>query len=564
MSFWDIASTAATIAAGVYGGPMMGALTGAGIAGLRGQDPLMGGVSGYLSGMGGQGMAAAADKTAQTAMAAGTNTGTINQALLSQQGVLGSSAMNPTMTGFGGATAGGIGNIPTSVGNFGNVQNIDASIGGGNLTGYGGNFNSSRLPIKTPVPQNLITQPPVVPVTKPTVPAFMDTSKAVDATFNPNKLPPLETPPNLMKDVNNFKPIDTTIGADMSVTTDVPLAEQNRFVNQKTGFPDFTATEKFNAVIDNPQEFLRNYGDGNMMVGAGKVGLSALPMIASAFPAMYEQGYAEPEEDNRFRGPQGQLNLSGDTGLRLLKGGQVKKYEEGGGVTGISSSPGLPIAGATGIAESASETISGPGGTETFSSMIARGVHPANAAAMLGMDTAPYLDTGPGMEFTGTPGTTPTRSGIGELPPPPAPFTPETGFDYETYTGSYMAPGGMKTPVGMDPGVYEAGYPSPVGPGITKSRFEEMIRKGYANGGYLQGPGDGMSDSLPAMIGNNQPAALSEGEFVVPADVVSHLGNGSSNAGSKRLYAMMDEVRKARTGTEKQGKEIKPERFMPA
>ena len=211
------------------------------------------------------------------------------------------------------------------------------------------------------------------------------------------------------------------------------------------------------------------------------------------------------------------------------------------------------------MAESASETISGPGGTESFSEMVASGIHPANAAAMLGMDTAPYLDTGPGMEFTGTP-STPTSSGIGTLPPPPAPFTPETGFDYETYTGSYMAPGGMKTPVGIGTG----GYPSPVGPGITKSRFEEMIRKGYANGGYLQGPGDGMSDSLPAMIGNNQPAALSEGEFVIPADVVSHLGNGSSNAGSKRLYAMMDEVRKARTGTEKQGKEIKPERFMPA
>ena len=80
----------------------------------------------------------------------------------------------------------------------------------------------------------------------------------------------------------------------------------------------------------------------------------------------------------------------------------------------------------------------------------------------------------------------------------------------------------------------------------------------------LEGPGDGMSDSLAAQIDESQPAALSQGEFVVPADVVSHLGNGSSDAGSKRLYAMMDEVRKARTGTEKQGKEINPERYMPA
>jgi hypothetical protein len=88
--------------------------------------------------------------------------------------------------------------------------------------------------------------------------------------------------------------------------------------------------------------------------------------------------------------------------------------------------------------------------------------------------------------------------------------------------------------------------------------------EGYAQGGMLEGPGDGMSDSLAAQIDGSQPAALSQGEFVVPADVVSHLGNGSSDAGSKRLYAMMDEVRQARTGTEKQGKEINPERYMPA
>lgn len=86
----------------------------------------------------------------------------------------------------------------------------------------------------------------------------------------------------------------------------------------------------------------------------------------------------------------------------------------------------------------------------------------------------------------------------------------------------------------------------------------------FAEGGMLEGPGDGMSDSLAAKIDGSQPAALSQGEFVVPADVVSHLGNGSSDAGSKRLYAMMDEVRQARTGTEKQGKEINPERYMPA
>jgi hypothetical protein len=88
---------------------------------------------------------------------------------------------------------------------------------------------------------------------------------------------------------------------------------------------------------------------------------------------------------------------------------------------------------------------------------------------------------------------------------------------------------------------------------------------GYSDGGrMLKGPGDGMSDNIPGVIGGKQPARLADGEFVVPADVVSHLGNGSTDAGAKRLYAMMDTVRKARTGTKKQGKQIKAEKYLPA
>ena len=87
----------------------------------------------------------------------------------------------------------------------------------------------------------------------------------------------------------------------------------------------------------------------------------------------------------------------------------------------------------------------------------------------------------------------------------------------------------------------------------------------YSDGGrLLKGPGDGMSDNIPAMIGKKQPARLADGEFVVPADVVSHLGNGSTDAGAKKLYKMMDKIRAARTGKKKQAPEVKAERFMPA
>jgi len=87
---------------------------------------------------------------------------------------------------------------------------------------------------------------------------------------------------------------------------------------------------------------------------------------------------------------------------------------------------------------------------------------------------------------------------------------------------------------------------------------------GFSDGGQmLKGPGDGMSDSIPASIGGQQEARLADSEFVIPADVVSHLGNGSSDAGAKVLYNMMDRIRKARTGHTKQGKQINAEKFMP-
>jgi len=85
-----------------------------------------------------------------------------------------------------------------------------------------------------------------------------------------------------------------------------------------------------------------------------------------------------------------------------------------------------------------------------------------------------------------------------------------------------------------------------------------------AKGRYLQGPGDGMSDSIPARIDGKQEAKLATSEFVVPADVVSHIGNGSSEAGAKELHAMMDRIRQARTGTKKQGKQVNPRKYLPA
>jgi hypothetical protein len=90
------------------------------------------------------------------------------------------------------------------------------------------------------------------------------------------------------------------------------------------------------------------------------------------------------------------------------------------------------------------------------------------------------------------------------------------------------------------------------------------LAKGGLPPRYLRGGGDGMSDSIKANIEGKQEARLADGEFVVPADVVSHLGNGSSNAGAKKLYAMMNRIRKSRTGKTRQAPEVNTRRLMPA
>ena len=91
---------------------------------------------------------------------------------------------------------------------------------------------------------------------------------------------------------------------------------------------------------------------------------------------------------------------------------------------------------------------------------------------------------------------------------------------------------------------------------------------GYSDGGQLlKGPGDGVSDNIPASIGGSQPARLADGEFVVPARIVSELGNGSTDAGARQLYAMMRRVEQARensTGKGNIARDTQAARYLPA
>ena len=88
---------------------------------------------------------------------------------------------------------------------------------------------------------------------------------------------------------------------------------------------------------------------------------------------------------------------------------------------------------------------------------------------------------------------------------------------------------------------------------------------GYSDGGQLlRGPGDGVSDSIPAVIGEKQPARLADGEFVVPARIVSELGNGSTESGARKLYGMMDRVKRSRAKAKNIAADTKSDKYLPA
>jgi hypothetical protein len=368
-------------------GVFAGALTGAGIAALSGENPFIGALTGGLGGYGGAGLAGSAAK-----IGAGANAATTAEANLINQGI-GTSGL-----------------------------------------GTGGGFSAGTTAADIASNAQLMA-----PKIAPAIDTAVNTGLTAQGTF----------PSSLM---SSTQPLQTA-------TT--PLQ---------------TAGENFGTLMKNPGSVIKDYGYGESAMLAGG------PLLAGVEPK--DLGYTDAPlykdpDTGKYRGPQGQLNLSDkfDTGLRLVaEGGYIDGYATGGTIQsgGIRDLYGTP-------------------------------------------DNQPTIS--PGL----------SGFGLGRLNN----LASEQALNQAQTLG------------------YAAG-------GLTG------LKSGGQPGGYLDGAGDGMSDSIPATIEGKQPARLADGEFVVPADVVSHLGNGSSKAGSKRLYAMLDKVRHARTGNKKQGKEINPAKYMPA
>jgi hypothetical protein len=274
-------------------------------------------------------------------------------------------------------------------------------------------------------------------------------------------------------------------------------------------------------------------------------------------------------------------------GTSAVTGGDPLKGALLGAATG---GIGHGIAGATSTAANVgAQTAADAAGNEAIASMADTagfGIPPAtmNPATSGGIDLSAL-----GSGFPGDPAN-PANSAVTTTPvvspPPPQQMFPKIAkmaqSDY-FYPGLGVAAGAIGA--GPETNMPEANtYSGPLNRfNYDPDKYRRGVRSGglmdteparrmaagglgsYSDGGQmLKGPGDGMSDDIPASIGDEQPARLADGEFVVPADVVSGIGNGSTDAGAEALYAMLDRVRKARTGRTEQAPEIDAQRMMPA
>jgi hypothetical protein len=459
---------------------LAGAGTGALLAAAKGDDPLMGGLTGGLGGYGGSQLGSSFGK------AFGSTGGTT------------AGAMDDIIAAGAQQTTGGAGNVGMfTAGNMG----AGAGVGPSATFGQAGTYAQA-------VPNLGVTA----------------------------------NTPNPFTGAGGFDSAAQTVaGGGGYSTSPLDLVGDNisnlgSGTKNLTGFGDMSIGDAYKQFTD---------------VGGGSAAQLAMPIggavLAGLEPSDLGYGtgnlYDDPDK-GKYRGPQGQLNLSDrfDTGLRLVaKGGYIDGYATGGtiGSGGIRDLYGTP--------DNQPTMSSGLGGFG-----LGRLNNLAGEQAMTQAQTLGYADGGDvGGEPSADVAAEMALSGIdpvlvqGDMVGDSArlPYA----YDRILTRGALDFP--RISPIEYSPYTY-AGVP----------RKQERM----AQGGYLNGDGDGMSDSIPATIEGKQPARLADGEFVIPADVVSHIGNGSSKAGSKRLYAMLDKVRHARTGNKKQGKQIKAEKYLPA
>ena len=323
----------------------------------------------------------------------------------------------------------------------------------------------------------------------------------------------------------------------------------------------------FKASMENPGQFLSNLGGGSTGKGAAKLGAVGLPAIGQAMVPEYN---ANPDDNPMSKyDPNRRLNLNMPTGIQnaLTRDSNLRLNQPfaqfaQGGRAGVDYDSTRPSGGNMGLMY---KPFFGETGMDFFlmergDERMTPGVNPFYPEADKMMIMRRQLDNEIGQlsEELKMQGPFLTDDSRREL---------ETAIDAKIYARNIAEPTFERQTLKDEDTKRSIGIRDALK--IFRPNYESDLLKSVepnmAQGGYLdEGAGDGMSDEIMGDIDGTQPVRLSEGEFVVPADVVSHLGNGDSDSGSEQLYAMMDRVRQARTGSKKQGKQIKAERLMPA
>jgi hypothetical protein len=329
-----------------------------------------------------------------------------------------------------------------------------------------------------------------------------------------------------------------------------------------------------------------------------KYGLSAAAPALLAPPE-----YKKPELDSeQYRyayspGPVMPPTRSGDVGeytyfrpsyTRLAEGGSTDQYRYEYDPVRQAYKQSLPPTTAAGVKSTGSGDMRGDGGDMSSSGQPGRsgGMNPATTIG-IGQALQGYSQLGfaPGSTIAGLIGDAVVNSGVNQfgameglaglsasqgygLSDPSVGQGERDAISYAEHSASTAAP-----EAGPSSG-YSADASSGWGTDYATGGITALARGGYSHlgdysdgGRLLRGPGDGVSDSIPAVIGQKRPARLADGEFVVPARIVSELGNGSTEAGARKLYAMMNRVQAARgktTGKGKVAKNTRAEKYLPA
>jgi len=344
--------------------------------------------------------------------------------------------------------------------------------------------------------------------------------------------------------------------------------------------------------------FMKSIGGGT---GLAKVGLAA------AAPALLAEPKTEmpkiDSEQARFsytpgRVPdpmagypadyQGEYAYFRPSYTRLAEGGSTDEYRYEYDPVRQAYKQSLPPTTAAGVKSTGSGDMRGDGGDMSSSGQPGRsgGINPATTIG-IGQALQGYSQLGfaPGSTIAGLIGDAVVNSGINSfanMQNQEAMHTLAGRFGDEALAMHDMAEGRAAAGANANAAANTASDATSTGTDYGASGFGDYAAGGItalARGGYshlgdysdggrlLRGPGDGVSDSIPATIGNKRPARLADGEFVIPARIVSELGNGSTEAGARKLYAMMNRVQRARgktTGKGKVAKNTRAEKYLPA